>query len=297
MPDAVRSRSPQLAFRRPPGAISVFIRAAADQRPAALEAGATCPRLEGRIDRLTWRNGLLSRFRDICGFPSGDTLPITFPHVLAAGLHGRMLQRPEFPVRLPGLIHVWHEISQHRPLLADESLAMECRIEGHRMVAAGAEFCLETRVTSAGEQVWEEKTGFISRVRKREGSKSPLARENPPLEPRRVAAWRAGAGIGRRYARASGDYNPIHLFNAAARRFGFPSAIAHGMWTLSRSAAELENHQAMACRRLFVQFKRPVFIPQDLVLLAAPKTDGEVGFLVSDRAENSVFLEGVWQPS
>jgi hypothetical protein len=174
---------------------------------------------------------------------------------------------------------------------------MECRIEGHRMVAAGAEFCLETRVTSAGEQVWEEKTGFISRVRKREGSKSPLARENPPLEPRRVAAWRAGPGIGRRYARASGDYNPIHLFNAAARRFGFPSAIAHGMWTLSRSAAELENHQAMACRRLFVQFKRPVFIPQDLVLLAAPKTDGEVGFLVSDRAENSVFLEGVWQPS
>lgn len=297
MPDSVRSRTPQLVFKRPPGAISVFVRAAADQRPASLESGATCPRLDGRIERLSWRDSRLSRFRDICGFPSGDTLPVTFPHVLAAGLHGRMLQSPEFPVRLPGLIHVWHEIFQHRPLKTDEQLSLECWIEGHRMVAAGAEFCLETRVTSDGEQVWEERTGFISRVRKREGGKSPSPQEHPPHNPRRVAGWRAGPGIGRRYARASGDYNPIHLFDAAARRFGFPSAIAHGMWTLSRSAAELEKHQAMVCRSLFVKFKRPVFIPQDLALLAAPETDGKVAFLVSDKAENTTFLEGVWQPA
>lgn len=216
--------------------------------------------------------------------------------MLAAGLHGRMLQRPEFPVRLPGLIHVWHEIVQRRPLKADENLTMECWIEGHRTVAAGAEFCLETRVSSAGEQVWEERTGFISRVRKRESGKGPSARENPPHNPRRVAGWRAGPGIGRRYARASGDYNPIHLFDAAARRFGFPSAIAHGMWTLSRSAAELEKREDRASRSLSVKFKRPVFIPQDLALLAAATTDGKVPFLVSDEAENTVFLEGVWQP-
>jgi hypothetical protein len=32
-------------------------------------------------------------------------------------------------------------------------------------------------------------------------------------------------------------------------------------------------------------------------LLAAPEADGEVDFLLSDKAEKTVFLQGVWQPS
>lgn len=296
MPDSAGPQSPKLVFRRPPGALSVFVRAAGDRRPAALEPGATCPRLEGRIEHLGLGKRLLARFRDVCGFPSADSLPVTFPHVLAAGLHGRMLQRPEFPVRLPGLIHVWHEIRQHRPLKADEDLSMECWIEGHQVVSAGAEFCLETRVTSGGEQVWEERTGFISRVRQRGSGKPATPRESPPEKARRIVGWRAEAGIGRGYARASGDYNPIHLSDAAARRFGFPSAIAHGMWTLSRSAAELEKYHERAGRALFVKFRRPVFIPQELALLASEETEGKIAFLVSDEAEGTIFLEGSWQP-
>ena len=47
--------------------------------------------------------------------------------------------------------------------------------------------------------------------------------------------------MGRRYARVSGDVNPIHLHPLGARLFGFRGAIAHGMWTKARSLAALES--------------------------------------------------------
>ena len=36
-----------------------------------------------------------------------------------------------------------------------------------------------------------------------------------------------------KYAGASGDYNPIHLIDEAAKESGLPSIIAHGMLTLA----------------------------------------------------------------
>src|SRR4051812_25232997 len=41
---------------------------------------------------------------------------------------------------------------------------------------------------------------------------------------------------GRSYADASGDDNPIHLDDRAARALGLPGAIAHGFWTMTQLA-------------------------------------------------------------
>ena len=43
-----------------------------------------------------------------------------------------------------------------------------------------------------------------------------------------LARWELPAGAGRRYARVSGDYNPIHLWALTARPFGFRAPILHG---------------------------------------------------------------------
>lgn len=58
-----------------------------------------------------------------------------------------------------------------------------------------------------------------------------------PLED--LAHWQAPAEIGRRYAAVAGDYNPIHMSALTARLFGFPRAIAHGLWNKARALAAL----------------------------------------------------------
>lgn len=80
-----------------------------------------------------------------------------------------------------------------------------------------------------------------------------------------VDEWRLGADIGRRYGAVSGDRNPIHLSPLTARLFGFPRAIAHGMWTAARCLAA---HGTPAAAHVAVDFRAPVLLPGTVAFAA-----------------------------
>lgn len=40
-----------------------------------------------------------------------------------------------------------------------------------------------------------------------------------------LSHWQLGSGMGRRYARISGDFNPIHLHPLVSRWFGFENQL------------------------------------------------------------------------
>ncbi|MFJ3586231.1 MaoC/PaaZ C-terminal domain-containing protein [Streptomyces sp. NPDC090127] len=104
-----------------------------------------------------------------------------------------------------------------------------------------------------------------------------------PLPP--TADWHLPADLGRRYAAASGDRNPIHLHPLTARAFGFPRTVAHGMWTLARCLAE----QQAGARHDFVEaeFKSPVLLPGTV----SYATDGAGRFEL--RTAGRLHLSGV----
>ena len=72
-----------------------------------------------------------------------------------------------------------------------------------------------------------------------------------------------------RYAEASGDRNPIHIDDDAARAVGLPGVILHGMCTMALCGRavvdELAGGDPTRLRRLAVRFYRPVFPGNDLV--------------------------------
>src|SRR5213076_2448555 len=74
------------------------------------------------------------------------------------------------------------------------------------------------------------------------------------------AVWKLPGDIGRRYAAVSGDRNPIHLHPLSARLFGFPRAIAHGMWTKARALAAQEAELPDAYTTS-VRFRKPILLP------------------------------------
>lgn len=81
----------------------------------------------------------------------------------------------------------------------------------------------------------------------------------PAVELPAVAEWRLPGDLGRRYGAASGDRNPIHLYPLTARLFGFPRAIAHGMWTVARCLAESAEPGRISYVR--ADFRAPVLLP------------------------------------
>lgn len=69
------------------------------------------------------------------------------------------------------------------------------------------------------------------------------------------------AWAGQRYAKVSGDFNPIHLHRWSARLFGFKQPIAHGMYSLMRVVSVVERQEGMQAQHIEARFVRPVLLP------------------------------------
>ena len=278
-----------LEFSTPPPLGPQYLRALVDRRPSRMPDGVVTPRLEARLGPAPAAAASLSRYEAVCGFARDDCLPVTYPHVLAAGLQLRLLGEPAFPVRVMGLVHVGNRIRQRYPIPRTAPLALRCWLEGSRSIDSGEEFCLHTHATLDGERVWEEETVFIARGGA--DRKRSQREKNDDTAWDTVARWAVPAATGRRYARVSGDYNPIHLTGMTGRLFGFPGAIAHGMWSLARVAAAIAEADGPPAF-LAVRFIRPLVLPGDVELQRAA---GET-FRLCSRDGDTVHLSGTTAP-
>src|SRR2546421_12015638 len=50
--------------------------------------------------------GHLDRYREVCGFAAADTLPATYPHILAFPLAMQLMTDRSFPFAAMGLVHI-----------------------------------------------------------------------------------------------------------------------------------------------------------------------------------------------
>jgi len=74
------------------------------------------------------------------------------------------------------------------------------------------------------------------------------------------AVLRITPGQIRHYASVGGDHNPIHTNPIAAKLFGFPTAIAHGMFSAAAVLANIEGQLPDAVK-YSVRFAKPVVLP------------------------------------
>ncbi|GAB2935443.1 MaoC/PaaZ C-terminal domain-containing protein [Rhodococcus aerolatus] len=245
-----------------PGLLQPYLKAALGALP--LPTGSRPRELPERqvvLDGLTVDREHLARYAEVCGFRNADVLPPTYLHVLAFGMSMRLMSAGDFPFELLGLVHVANRIEVARPATADETFDVRVHAADLRPHRSGTQVDLVTEIDVAGERVWTGTSTYLRRHRvdRPAGDSRPAAPE-PVEEPTATATWRLDEGLGRRYAAVSGDRNPIHLHALSAKAFGFPRAIAHGMWTAARAVAALEGRLPDAFDYT-VEFRKPVLLP------------------------------------
>jgi acyl dehydratase len=142
---------------------------------------------------------------------------------------------------------------------------------------------------AGGAPAWDGLATLLSRALAQRAPAAPR-----PVGPEAPGGWSeplvvdVPASTGRRYARASGDYNPFHLHALLARPFGFPRAIAHGMWTLAWALAHLRDPLPDA-HTVEATFRKPVLMPARIALRDRTTAAGrEVE--VRDAAEDLLHL-------
>ena len=101
------------------------------------------------------------------------------------------------------------------------------------------------------------------------------------------------AAMVRRYAKVSGDVNPIHLSTLTARLFGFKRAIVHGMYSGAKAVSVLEQQAELNGKAVRLAFKRPMFVPAKALLFSEQDDETTHFSLVSgDREQAETYFTG-----
>jgi acyl dehydratase len=287
----------------PPNMAASFARAGAGLLPGASRlpflgvggGGGEVPDLTFVLDGVAVDRDRLAAYDRVCGFGVGDRLPPTYPHILAFPLQLALMTDESFPVPAIGLVHIANEIVQHRAVDARERLDLRVWATPLEPHPKGRQFSLRTEVRVGDELVWEETSTNLRRGRGGDGGTDPSAALPSVDELDAAATWKLGGDLGRRYGAVSGDLNPIHIHPLTARLFGFPSAIAHGMWTKARCLAAIGPRLPAACT-VKVAFRRPIVLPAK-VTYAERDRDGGIDFGVRDAKRDTPHLEGTLSSS
>lgn len=213
---------------------------------------------------------------------AGGYVPIAYPHVLAGTMHMNMLGHGSFPVRLLGALHLKNRIVQYRRIACDELVDIDAKFGDCRLVDKGVEFDLVTGVSVDGNLVWKETSIFFVRGRFGEEDNPDAVKsfELTSLPETEVShSWHVPKDRGRKYARFSGDYNPIHMSALAAKMFGFERDIAHGFGVLAQALEYSKRLSDISADGQTVQvdvvFKGPVFLGSDASIRQNPEASAD----------------------
>lgn len=273
---------------KPPSLISLFSKALKPKTTSKQ----SLPSITASLKSIKADKNKVKAYSKVCGFSQSNTLPVSYPHILAFPLHLKILTSDEFPFPLLGLVHVSNEISQYRPIELTESLDCACSLTESRKLEKGTEFDIHTQMTANGELLWESTSTMLKRDQSKSSEKKASPAEAIDFNAQHVDQWKVASNIGRRYARVSGDFNFIHLHKISAMLFGFNNAIAHGMWSKARTIASLESQLPSGAFKVAVKFKLPLFLPATVQLQSKSNETGEIEFQLMDSTGEKPHLAG-----
>jgi MaoC like domain len=274
-----------------PGLPQLYAKALAGSLPIIGGGGDELPEHALEVEALDIDRDHLAAYCRVCGFGLRESaVPPTYPHVLAFPLAMALMSERSFPFPLLGLVHIANRIEQRGPIAAGSRPTFRLWAENLRPHRRGRQLDVVCEARVGDEAAWREASTYLRRGA--EGGDG-AAGERPGLhEPdgEVAALWSVPGDVGRRYAEVSGDRNPIHLHGLAARPFGFPSAIAHGMWMKARCLAALEGRLGEALDAT-VEFRSPLRIPGRARLRLASR-DRRFGFVLESPDGERTHLVG-----
>ena len=242
-----------------PSGLMNLVRAAAGAIPF-VPRGDTLPDRTITVDELAIDPANVAAYANVTGLRFGDAVPLTYPFALTFPTVMSLVTGFDFPFAAMGSVHIENHITQYRPILVTDTVSVQVHAENLREHRRGLLVDIVTDVKVGNERAWHQVTTFLHQQRTSlsDEPKPPPQKQPKPGPPN--AVLRITPGQIRRYASVGGDHNPIHTNSIAAKLFGFPSVIAHGMFSAAAILANIEGQLPHAVK-YSVRFAKPVVLP------------------------------------
>ncbi|WP_036820005.1 MaoC/PaaZ C-terminal domain-containing protein [Photobacterium sanctipauli] len=251
------------------------------------------PACSFRVTHLVFEDSKVSQYSKYCGFASehsfvsenGD-VPLSYLFVATQSAQLHLLTQPEVSLPLLGMVHVGVGFEQYAPILTRHAYEFELSVGEQLETDKGLEFELVGELYDGDELAASYRSRCL--VRKAANQAKVESKRSEHAAPERQQIWVELASmtltpkVARGYARVSGDYNPIHLHKLTALPFGFAAPIIHGMYSVARLMAAMEQ----PCRRASFSFVRPALLPCEVVI---QKAGSEVQLV---KRDGKVLVEG-----
>lgn len=233
---------------------------------------------------------------------------LMYPSMLTRPLQFELMASDNFPFPLPGLVHLTNRVELFSPILSDSKYNLEVFLhdklslheKGYIVYMQCNVYCVHS-----DELVWRSTSGMFhfDKNASQEGVGGEFyqskIKQNDMANIKECEKWTHAADLGRKYARISGDYNPIHLSAASAALFGFTKgAILHGMFTKAKAVSALmppieslfNNNTEEPMAEVYAEFKTPLYLPSETVLLADHTSLSENETIFEVRGADSEML-------
>ena len=247
-----------------PSSLTNMLRAAVGALPV-IPRGDTLPSRTVTVDELPIDAANVAAYADVTGLRFTDTVPLTYPFVLTFPAVMELATGFDFPFPAMGSVHTENHITRLRPITVSAANLRE-----HRK---GLLVDLISEVSVGNETAWRQVTTFLHQQRTSLSDEPKPEPAKAPKLPPPNSILKITPGQIRRYASVGGDHNPIHTSTVGARLFGFPTAIAHGMFSAAAILANIEGQLPTAVD-YSVRFGKPVLLPASVGVYTERVVDG-----------------------
>jgi acyl dehydratase len=242
-----------------PSGLKNLLRAAAGALPF-VPRGETLPDRTLTVEDVAIDPANVAAYANVTGLRFGDAVPLTYPFALTFPTVMSLVTGFDFPFAAMGSVHIENQIRQYRPILVTDTVSVQVHAENLREHRRGLLVDIVTDVKVGNDSVWHQVTTFLHQQKTSLSDEpKPPQQKQPKLGPPN-AVLRITPGQIRHYASVGGDHNPIHTNPVAAKLFGFPTVIAHGMFSAAAVLANIEGQLPDAVT-YSVRFAKPVVLP------------------------------------
>jgi acyl dehydratase len=255
-----------------PSGLKNMLRAAAGALPFVPRSD-SLPTRTLNVDELPIDRANVAEYASVTGLRYGDAVPLTYPFALTFPTVMSLVTGFDFPFAAMGSVHIENHITQYRPIKVTDTVNIEVHAENLREHRKGLLVDLISDVSVGNEVAWHQVTTFLHQQRTSLSDEPKPPPEKQAKLPAPKAIVRISPGQIRRYASIGGDHNPIHTNPVGAKLFGFPTVIAHGMFSAAAVLANLEASLPAAVT-YSVRFGKPVLLPASAGLYVDQVQDG-----------------------
>lgn len=242
-----------------PSGLGNLLRAAAGALPF-IPRGDELPDRTLKVESVEIDRSNVAQYAAVTGLRYGDHVPVTYPFALTFPVVMSLVTSFDFPFAAMGSVHTENHITQYRPIAVTDTVDVDVHAENLREHRRGLLVDILTDIHVGNERAWHQVTTFLHQQRTSLSDEPKPPPQKQPKLPPPNGVLSISAGQIRRYASVGGDHNPIHTNPIAAKLFGFPTVIAHGMFTAAAVLRTVEGQLPDAVQ-YSVRFGKPVVLP------------------------------------